>query len=370
MMKYVLVTDIPAPWREKVYEIVFKKYGADFHVVYLAHNEERRLWKFPIGSHSKTFLKQWRIRNGQKERWINFGIIPFLLKNRPQIVICFSLQPTIFLTFIVAKIIRCRICILSDTWLERDKDILWIQKAARKIAYQYFGEAFIGASKKTIEMFKFYNKWASDDAFFISWLCADNEYFEKLLKGKSYERKYDIMFSGRIVDIKNPLFFAEVAAKIKNNIGKCNALIIGNGDEKLKQKMFRTLNEYSVEYDYPGFIEHKKLPEYYSKAKVFLFPTDGDCWGVVLNEAFISKTPAITTNCTAAAGELVINGKNGYILPLNVDQWVEKICEVLLNKEKFNSLSKAAYEKAKNFNFKNAAQGIIDSIEYLSKNNT
>lgn len=367
-MKYLLLTDIPAPWREKVYENVYKKYGNDFHVVYCKHNEKRRLWKFPLGNHSKTFLKSATLNLGEKERYFNIGIINYLIKNKPKVIICFSLQPIIFLAFLLSKLLKIKIAILSDAWLERDRKITWIQKLGRKLAYNFFSDAFIGASKQTLNMYRYYNKNISDESLFLSALCADNEYFKESMKGKDIKKKYDIMFSGRIVALKNPLFFADVAIKIREKLGNCRVLIIGDGDDKLKEAMFNIFEENSIDYHFAGFIKHDKLPEYYSQAKILLFPTSMDCWGVVINEAFVSGVPVITTDMTAAAGELVINGKNGYVLAMDSDIWAEKIYTLLKNTEKLHAFSNCAIETVNKFNFKSATQGIIAAIEYLNRN--
>ena len=368
--KYVLITDVPTPWREKVYERVYKRLGDDFHVVYCARKEERRLWRFPMASYPRTFLKSLRFCVGEKERWLNLNVVSFLFKHKPKVVICFSLQPTIFVVFFIAKILRSKIGILSDAWLERDGKISWIQKFGRKAAYSYFGDAFIGASRKTLEMFKHYNKNAREDSFFLSWLCADNEYFEEYLKGKNLEREFDLMFSGRIVEIKNPMFFACVAKRVKEQMGRCKVLIIGEGDERIKKDMFKALRDAQVEYEFAGFVEHSRLPEYYSSAKVFLFPTSGDCWGVVINEALLSGMPVITTDMTAAAGELVVNGENGFVLPLDSKIWAEKICFLLKNQEKFAIFSLFARQSVEKYNFVAAADGITESIEYLARDNS
>ncbi len=125
------------------------------------------------------------------------------------------------------------------------------------------------------------------------------------------------MFAGRIIDTKNPSLFTDVALKIRERLGYCKVLIIGEGDEKSKDKMFETFRRKGIEYHYGGFIEHEQLPEFYSRAKTLLLPTSGDCWGVVINEAMICGVPVITTTMTAASGELVIDGENGYVLPLD-----------------------------------------------------
>lgn len=364
-MKYLIVTDTPAPWREKVYEHVYKKYGNEFSVVYCNFNEKRRLWKFTLGNYPRTFLKGLTIGGKGKERFISLRIIPFILRNKPKIVIWYSFQPTVILALIILKIMKAKLAILSDAWIGRDKNISWIQKIGRKFAYTHCGDAFIGASKQTLNMYRFYNKQIHPQSLFLSHLCADNDYFKKCLNAKYSNRKYDIMFSGRIVELKNPLFFADVAVNIKKKIGKCSVLIIGDGDEQLKKKMFEIFQESGIDYSFEGFIEHSKLPEYYSQAKLLLLPTSMDCWGVVINEAFVSGVPVITTDMTAAAGELVLDGENGYVLPMEAELWAEKISGLLKSDDELEEFSKCARETVSKFNFEKAAQGIIDAIEYL-----
>lgn len=169
------------------------------------------------------------------------------------------------------------------------------------------------------------------------------------------------------MDSKNPLFFADVAVKVKEKRGKCSALIIGDGDEILKNKLFMIFEENGIDFHFPGFIEHSKLPEYYSQAKILLLPTSYDCWGVVINEAFVSGVPVITTDMTAAAGELVLDGKNGYVLPMASDLWAEKIAELLIDNKKLNEFSMCSMKTVEEFNFEKAAEGIIRAIEYVER---
>lgn len=365
-MKHLLITDCPTPWREKVLENVYAKFGNEFHVVYCNDKEERRLWKFPLGKHSKTSLRKTvHIKWGDsKEKYLNLGIISLLLRNRPKTVICETFNPTIFLTLLAAKVLGIRIGWLADTWLGRDK-VSWYQKVARKVTYSLFVDAFIGASKETLKWYRHYNKNIAEESLFISQLCADNQYFIDLLERRSVIKRYDIMFSGRIAKEKNPLFLADVASRIKNKTGACRVLIIGDGDEQLKREMFKRFEEAGVEYSFPGFIEHSRLPKFYSQAKVLLLPTSGDCWGVVINEALVSGVPVITTNLTAAAGDLVIDGVNGYVLPFNAELWAERICSLLDNPNKYEAFSNRGREMVGGFTFERAAQGIIGAIEYL-----
>jgi glycosyltransferase involved in cell wall biosynthesis len=195
---------------------------------------------------------------------------------------------------------------------------------------------------------------------------ADNDYFEKRLAGPRPERRFDVMFSGRLVKVKNPAFFAKVCASIKARLGECRVLVIGEGDAVLKAQMREVFQQHGVSAEFAGFIPHSALPDYYAQSRLLLLPTSGDCWGVVINEAMVAGTPVITTEWTAAAGELVLNERNGYVLPLDVETWVSAASELLSSESKWESFSQCARETVKTFNYDRAAAGILDAFAYLA----
>lgn len=75
-----------------------------------------------------------------------------------------------------------------------------------------------------------------------------------------------------------------------------------------------------------GFKQKEELKKYYLAADLFVFPTRGDVWGLVINEAMSCGLPVITTNKCIAGLELVENGENGYIIPVDSPEaMIEKI---------------------------------------------
>lgn len=368
MAEFCIISDIPTPWREPVFERVYKALNRHVEVVYFNQNEKRRLWKFKMGTHPKIILKAITITTNGTERFLNPGLVTYLINRKPRIALVFACikDPSGWLAMGLCKLLGTKVALLDDSWLGRDRGINSIQRLARYFVYNWFGDAFVGTSRQTLVMFKHYNKRIINEQCFLSHLVADNEYFKKRLSNKIRERPFDVMFSGRIVGIKNPIFFAEVCGKIKATLGQCRALIIGDGEELLKAKMRQIFEENGVVYEFAGFITHESLPDYYGQSRILLLPTSADCWGVVINEAMLCGVPVITTNMTAAAGELVIDEENGYVLPLDSDLWAEKICYLLKNEEKYETFSRKAREKVDNFNFDKAAQGIIDAFNYLN----
>ena len=366
-VKYLILNDIPTPWREPVYERVYHALLAAVQVVYFKSNEKRRLWSFDLGSHPKIILRGITITIGKTERFFNPGIVPLLLRERPRVALIFASikDPSAWLALIICRLLKTKIALLDDSWLGRDRAITGPQRLARRIMYNCFGDAFVGTSEQTLAMFKHYNRRLVSEQLFLSHLVADNDFFRARLGGKRLERRFDVMFSGRIVPVKNPEFFAKVCAGVKARLGRCRVLIIGEGDETLKAAMRDIFENCGVEYEFAGFIAHNMLPDYYTRAKLLLLPTSGDCWGVVINEAMLAGTPVVTTDMTAAAGELVINEQNGSILPLDVDTWTQAVVKMLSNDERWKRYSINAQSKVQEFTFDRAAKGLLAAFNYL-----
>ncbi len=366
-MVYAIISDIPTPWREPVFERVYERLGGGVQVAYFKGNERRRLWTFKMGSHPKTILKAITLTAGDTERFCNPGMVPFLLRLRPRVALVFASikDPSAWLAVALCRLLGTKIALLDDSWLGRDRDVDGLRRWARRVVYNRFGDAFVGTSRRTLEMFRHYNSGILEEQCFLSHLVADNDYFEKRLAGPRLERRFDVMFSGRLVKVKNPAFFAQVCAGIKARLGRCRVLVIGEGDAVLKEQMGKIFEQNCVSAEFAGFIPHAALPDYYAQSRLLLLPTSGDCWGVVINEAMVAGTPVITTEWTAAADELVLHERNGFVLPLDVEAWVSAASELLSSASQWESFSQCARETVKGFNYDRAADGILDAFAYL-----
>ena len=63
---------------------------------------------------------------------------------------------------------------------------------------------------------------------------------------------------------------------------------------------------------------------------MFTLLSRGEAWGLVINEAMANGLPIVTTNRCVAGLELVKNGENGYIVPVDdVPATVEAIQKVM-----------------------------------------
>ena len=351
MITIALITNIPAPYREKLHELIAEQYQNNYTVIYCAETEADREWAFNLGNYKKIFLSKYNKATVHN----NLRIWKELKKLNPDIVITGGFYPTMLYAFAWCMLNGKKHLVFTDGTLTSEKHLSITHRLVRKVVFSKT-KAFIGVSEGSKALYKSYN--IENGRFFRSYLCVDNSQF---IKTPFEEKKYELMFSARFIELKLPFFFIEIAKKVKETLGYCRVLILGSG--VLKEEMFRKLNEYGIEYDYPGFVENRRIAEYYSKAKIFLFPTKNDTWGVVTNEAMAAGLPVITCEDAGVAHDLVIHDQTGYVLPVEKDTWAEKAISILTDRALYERLSANAYQHVQQYNSQNAAKGFIDAIQ-------
>jgi UDP-glucose:(heptosyl)LPS alpha-1,3-glucosyltransferase len=92
----------------------------------------------------------------------------------------------------------------------------------------------------------------------------------------------------------------------------------------------------------------RNIARYYAAADTFVFPTTYDAFGMVVLEAMAAGLPVFTSDCAGAA-ELITNGKDGLVMPL--DGWVDGAASALRDRSTFASVGATARETAQRHNW-------------------
>ncbi len=371
--KVVYVTAMPTPYREAIHERVSRSLDGDYHVVYCNMQEPNRLWKVEPAKYSKSFLKKSffklvynigaektskasrRVRDKVFVH-VNFDVWPELNRLDPQIVITTGFNPTFLFAVVWCAIKRRKHISFTDGWLKSEEHLTFIHTFIRRLVFRW-SSAFLGASRHSLELFRHYG--CPERAIFQSHLCANNDYYKGFIGS---DKKYDIVFSGQFIERKMPLFFAEVAILLKSMKPDLRVLLLGDGADR--QKFIDALQNGGVDFDYKGYVSQVDLPAHYASAKIFLFPTEMDPWGVVANEACAVGVPVITCSNAGVANDLILNGYNGFVLTLDANLWAEHVMRLLGDNSLWNRFSRNALQKVQEYNYDAAAEGIMKAIKF------
>ncbi|MFQ5560445.1 MAG: glycosyltransferase family 4 protein, partial [Nitrospinota bacterium] len=111
-----------------------------------------------------------------------------------------------------------------------------------------------------------------------------------------------------------------------------------------------------------GYVANESLPELYTKADVFVFPSLYESFGIPAIEAMAAKTPVVVSNIPALT-EIV--GDAGILVAPDSHEAMAKAVYKILQDEDFkNSLIEAGYKRAQGFTWEKTA---IETLKvYLS----
>jgi glycosyltransferase involved in cell wall biosynthesis len=356
----VLLASIPGPYRERVHERAAELLGPDhdYTVVYMARVESNRQWDIDAGNYRSRFLRSRVVSIGDRYIHINRDVTAVLDELDPDVVITTSFQPTCLLAFAWCMRRRRHHVAFSDGWMYTEAALSWLHRALRRYVYART-RAFIGGSHRTLEVYRHYG--VSEQQLFVSCLAIDNTAYERAL---ATPKRFDIMFSGRIAEGKMPDFFVDVARELKRAKPDLRVLVVGDGPDR--ERMLRALDEHSIEYEYAGFLTQRELPPRYASARLLVFPTRSDAWGLVANEACAAGTPVITCEQAGVAGELVQHGVNGFVLELDAATWARHAHDLLSDSDRYARFRRESIARVQPYNYESAAAGIADAVRYCS----
>ncbi len=148
------------------------------------------------------------------------------------------------------------------------------------------------------------------DADVLPELPADDK--KKQLRDKLGMQEEKIaLYVGRMLDLKGVDILLHAAKDLAPQIG----LYMVGGEPSEAYRMI--LEQYDLGHvHFRSFQTKEGLSDYYQAADVFVMPTRGDVWGLVLNEAMAKGLPVISTDRCIAALEMVKDRQTGVVVPV------------------------------------------------------
>jgi len=156
-----------------------------------------------------------------------------------------------------------------------------------------------------------------------------------------------IGFAGRLVEQKKLSRIFKALELIKDNI-EVEFHIAGNGplSEHFKKRS-EEFRDSKITFFFHGFL--KEMEDFYSKLDVFILPSVGESFGLVVLEALSRSIPTIVFSDTGACVEFIEPEINGYVVKseLELSQKIEALSTVDLRNElklKMNKMDLKNYD--------------------------
>jgi glycosyltransferase involved in cell wall biosynthesis len=278
--------------------------------------------------------------------------------------IIFSMQSHIP-AIIIAKLIKKKIIIRNSeepigATIYADNKFLAILILILKFIFYNFADKIIAISKKSEESLKkivfFKNKI----------ILISNPYISKpsiINKKKRKNKKFKILSIGRFTHQKNLFPLINVFFNLSKKYNNIKLDIIGNGNQKIniikKSKNNRNIKILSWK---------KNIKSYFLKSDLFVLNSFYEGLPNVLIDAVNYEVPCVSSNVSGAK-DILMNGKGGYIIPIDDQDSLEKKIEYIIgNYTHAQKKIKCAKRNIEKFGKKNLLLFYKEFVSVLNKN--
>ena len=355
-IKVAIVTNVPAPYRVPVWRRVAQTEGINLDLIFCARPHIDTSMDSADYGFITHFLTGRYLAMDRRFMHCDFRVWSLLNRLRPDVVITTGYIPTFLFAIIWAITHGVPHIAMTDGTAKSEKNLTWLHRLVRRFVLRH-SASFVGACEGSLDLFRQYG--VSEQKFHLSYLCVDNEKFSRSPSMASV----DFIYCGRFVAHKRPLFVLQVAREVAIRLGRRTSVdFVGSGDMEDRIRAYANEIAEFVECRFLGYASQAELPQRYAAAKLFLFPSEWDPWGVVANEACATGLPVIVSPHAGAASELIVDGINGFVRELELEQWVQAAVNLLTDAALYSRFSHSSRQRVAEYSFDNSARGLLDAI--------
>jgi len=331
-MKVALLTNFIPPYRKGLLEKLAENVTA-LNVLVSTEMEKNRDWKTDHGSLDVTvqktwsYTKNWKNENGYTEKstvHLPRNTRRLLKKINPDVVISSELGFR---------------SLMASWYCKRNKKplILWLTlsertETNRKGIRRYLRKYLLNSATSVLGNGKSCERYIRSlgyqkEVFFVPYtIDLPQNRIEPTMKDDSLT----LLFVGQLIKRKGVQemvdAFKRWSEKANNSI---RLIVAGDGAERDQLNALKLQS--NIELEMLGNVEYKQLGELYRKSDLFLFPTLGDEWGVVVNEALAHNVPVVGSVHSQAVEELIVDGENGWLFHPDSEEEFDEVLNSVAN---------------------------------------
>ncbi|MEQ8285990.1 glycosyltransferase family 4 protein [Thalassospira sp.] len=343
-MKVALLTNIVPPYRFNAYEALHihaKAAGGSLTVICTHHSEPQRNWPLRDAQFGHQLLRGIHLRLGENRLFsLPFGTLSTLNSIKPDSLILagFGIAHWQAQNWALKQAIPT--ILQFDGWSGSDK--FYLNPARRYVRHSMVAKAdgFIAAGSRGQNWFENYR--ADPHAIGAAPIPTSFQSSPSMQNRPFSKRRYDVLWCGRTTQAKGFDHFLEIASSLAK-AGTIHKIgIVGSTDSAATA---HAINECGLSgiTDIHGQLPPEQLPTFLGDAKLCLFPSHNDAYGVGVVEAISCGAVALASPAVGCAPDLL---ERNEILPTgNTTDWVAACTRLLENPDAWDRARQAQASK-------------------------
>jgi len=325
-MPIAIVTGSLTPYTLRAYDAFAERYREDLHVFTCASIEPHRAWQVASPRHFQHSVLpglRWH-RHDASHVYVNPSIVTRLARLKPETFAVAAFSPTMALAVAYARATGLPYGVATDGTLDTDPgDSSTPHRLMRRmmVPAARYG---ICASEASVALLE---RWGLEKGRGV--VVPIVSAWDAPARINAYDgRPFDVILAGGINErFKGVLFFAEVAERLASRGRRLRVRITGQGPQK--DELAARLAAAGCDTHFDGPLQPAEMPGALGSAKVLVFPSRHDPWGLVANEAVLCGTPVLGSPHATSSPCFVERFGVGLVRPLQVDAWCDALLEML-----------------------------------------
>lgn len=333
--KILIITNIPNAYRIPLFNEInreLKEKGIQLNVIFGARGFKRIKsvvdlndcqFEHRVLSSANLFLF-----NREKTVCTYSGLYKFIRKFQPDKIITIGYSIATMKLWVRSFFRKTPYIIWSGSIKTTARNDSFFRKMQRSILIKR-ASGFIAYGIKAKEYFKSFG--VPDSKISIAVNTVDTAFFEqetkKLRASQTPDNLKHLTYIGYLTPRKNVQKLLEVVAILSLKRKDFILDIVGDGKSRKKLTSFTEKNHLTPFVKFHGFKQKKELPAFLAQSSCFLFQTDFDIWGLVLNEAMAAGVPCMASVNAGAVYDLIREGETGFSVDFSRKQEVIKKLE-------------------------------------------
>jgi glycosyltransferase involved in cell wall biosynthesis len=319
MTRVIYWNNIPAPYMVDRFNAVARRANLDFEAWFSARTESDRSWAVDESG--------WQFPHAYLPAFDRGSYAlalptPLLTRRAPDVFVSLYAGGDFLLGSALARRRGARTAfwveVTFDSWIERRR---W--KEALKSRVLPAADGILTAGRDGREFARRYG--AHDERIHHVPHVIDYDHYASGSRLSSDERARlrselgikgtAFAYVGRLWEGKGLTYLFDAFAELqRRGVGDVTLVVVGDGPDEAALRA-RASDEGAGNVVFCGFRDDEVLPHLYAACDVFVFPTLGDPFGMVVLEAMACGLPVISTTAAGEICERVADGVNGFLVP-------------------------------------------------------
>lgn len=151
-----------------------------------------------------------------------------------------------------------------------------------------------------------------------------------------------VLFLNAPQAMRHPEVIIQAIPMVVRRVPDARFQFVGFRNKYEYDRLTRLIAQKSVEKHVELYPYNERVRRFYDSASVFVLPAERIFLNHSLLEAMERCVPPIVSDLDSNMEGIIVNNRNGIVLPLEVEKWADAIVELLTNEDKRRRLGRAA----------------------------